>query len=429
MTKPTSDWFGRHSKQIQVFAILLAFSVGSSLLYVHGTGDDLASSYFGCKVLAAGGSQHLYSQDPQNFDEIGDPLWQDMEDESLPNDDVFVHPYVQTPLWAFSIRPLCRNLSYPSFTAIFIGLDCACFAALIWVIAAAWTPSLLQPAWIAAIALLFFASVPIRYALNLAQTHILFLLPAVLAIIFARRFPIVAGALLAIAAAVKITPAYLVLYWFLTRRYKAGFSFILCSAGLVLLTVGTTGSALFATYLHRLMETSNVLLVSFNNQSFAAWIMGHKFSPDEFEAWHSFPLPASLKVASLILAPLAAVAGAGLDKRATDRPPYGAIFTLIASTIFAPIAWSHYFFLLLIPTMMLLDVARKRRSMPLLGALGLIVALNLIPTTIITEQMHIIRPQFYAAAVCLAALAFLANRRSAITRQDELDQSSLQIAA
>jgi hypothetical protein len=400
----------KHAQRVQVFLILSAFALAGFYAYRSTPGDDLSSSYLGCRVLAAHQPDHLYSHDPASFDRIDDPVWNGFVGTPLFKTVGRVHPYVQTPLWAYAIEPLCTHTGFSEFRSIFLALEVTLFSALLWLVASAWTPQLLHPGWMAVIAFAFWISGPVRYSLQLVQTHILFLFPAVLALVLAGRYPWLAGALLAAAAEVKITPGYLFLYWILVRRYKAALSFLACSVGLVLITGLTTGWALYNTYLQNLSTASNVLLVAYNNQSLAAWAMGFRYTATDLNSWQVHPLPAILRAASVLLTILASVAGGLLDRKWPDGPPFGAVFALIACTIFAPIAWSHYFFLLVIPCMMLAAGLRARRSLTMMAILSLAIALNVVPRRYMQGNLHVVRPQFYAAALSLAALVLLRRR-------------------
>ena len=89
-----------------------------------------------------------------------------------------------------------------------------CFAGSIWLIAWYWTPSLLNPVGMAVVLAVLWFSVPFQYAMTLMQTHVLFFAMTLGALILAeKRRPGWAGLLLAWAAAVKLTPGVIVVYW------------------------------------------------------------------------------------------------------------------------------------------------------------------------------------------------------------------------
>ncbi len=433
-----------HPRVIQVLVVLFLFGFAR---YLAAPGDDLAASYIGCRVLAAGDPDDLYSYDPETFSEIDadDTAWHRQADAS--GFIGYLHPYVQTPLWAWSLRPLCTTLRFPAFNILFEALCLLSFVGIAYLVARFWAPSLLNPIALAVILLLFSRSEPFRYAMVLMQTHVLYLFLTVASLLLAeRRRPLAAGALLALAAAVKITPGVLVLYWLLTRRYRAAASMVVCSAALLLAAVLITGSGLFSTYLADLQRISHVLLVSANNQSFAAWSMGRFFPPDEVDELVSHVLPNSIRLGGNLLLVASILIGGLIDRSAANassvaprssrtrthppstgapghppvQPPLGAMFALVGLTVFSPIAWTHYYIVLLPPVMLLLhqfhtrSLRTGRRSEVWLLVLTLTVCLfnfrpfagNVVDAE--TGLLGLLRIHFYSGVLCLVTLALAA---------------------
>lgn len=394
-------------RRLQIGAVLALFGIAAFLFAWRSSGDDLSSSYVGCRVVAAGQLQHLYSIDARAFDRVDDPVWKQIAGQTGFPATGILHPYVQTPLWALSLEPLCTRTRYRTFQGIFLALEIGCFSAFLWTIAVNWTPSLFHPGWMVLIALVFYTSDPVRYALTFAQTHILYILLTILALQCDRKRPVLAGALLALAAAVKITPAYFFLYWLILRRWKPAASFAATSALLVAVSTALLGWPLFDEYLHVLSGVSNVLLVSYNNQSFPAAMMSHAFPSSEMIHWTPHLLPPWLKMLTSALAVASTVVGGWLDRRSPDRAPLGAIFALVGVTVFTPIAWTHYFFILIIPVMVGLEYLRSSRPYALLAALALICVLNLVPHRAFHYRL---RSRTCAAVLSMAVLFDLGRR-------------------
>ncbi len=295
------------------------------------------------------------------------------------------------------------------------------FAGMLWVTGRYWTPHLFHPLWMAGVCLLVPLE-PFQYSVVLTQTHVPFILMALLAVLLARKgFPLWAGVLLALAAAVKITPGLLAVYWLVTRRYKAFISFVITSLALFALTVALTGTQTVAAWLHSMSRVSNVLLLAWNNDSFAAWVMQSHYAAAEKGRWLSLPLPHGVKLLSLALLLSSAILGGYLDRRTAPRgegqPPYGAILTLIGATLFTPIAWTHYFALLIVPIMLALDEHLRRRTPVLVGTVGLLVALNtydfvyLHGSHLRTALPYLARTEFYAGLIAMVLLVYLPMRR------------------
>ena len=395
--------------------VLLIFGVLCLVRFRHVFGDDLTSSYLGCQVLAAGEVSHLYSQNSEFFTDVNDPVWTRLEARAgMPPNSA--HPYVQTPLWAYSLRPLCGHTSFTRFRQIALAATVFCLLLTMWLVARFWAPGLLHPAWLALLCVALFVFHPFAYAFHLVQTHILFVALTVLALVLARLGrPIPAGFALALAAAVKITPGFLLLYWLLTRQRKAAASFVVSFLALTLCTYVATGRAAMALYLREMAQTSNMLLVSYSNQSLAAWWMAHRYAAIELFRWKAYPIPGPVKAISLLLVVASAVAGGLLDRRAfrlrPASPPYGAVLAMIGATIFNPIAWAHYYILLLLPLMLLVDAARRGRKL-LWGAFAAaIYLLNVYPFTYLSigqfTRVSLVRSEFYSGVLALAALAWM----------------------
>ena len=401
---------------------LLAIFIGVGMVkYWNADAEDLASSYVGCRLIAEGHSAALFDYDSDNFAALGgSKTWEHTAAEG--NFHGFLHPYVQTPLWGYGLRPLCMHTSFAAFSRIFLLLVMACFAATIWLIARFWAPSLLHPLPIALVLLCFWFSQPFGYAMFLMQTHALFFFLAVASLILAERDkPVAAGLLLACAAAVKLTPGVLVIYWLITRRWKAAASTIAWSAALILLTVMAVGTPLVRAYFADLHRISRVLLVSQNNQSFAAWAMGRFYSADDISDVDIFPLPSALRLGSAALLIAFTVAGGWIDRRrrglsgvmAPARVPIGATMALVAVTVFAPIAWTHYSVILVAPAMALVEESRRLRAWWIAALTFSITILNFRPlaTDVIdmdVGSLSLLRGQFYAGVLCLVGIAAVA---------------------
>ena len=393
-------------------------------------GDDLASSYVGCRLVVTGAAAgHLYAHDDDNFSKIEDPVWTSIARSG--GDRSFLHPYVQTPLWAIALQPLCRHTQFAGFSRVFLLAILLAFAGSVWLVARYWTPTLLTPISFAVILVALWFSQPFQYAMFLMQTHALFFFLTIASLLLAeRKRPLLAGLLLACAAAVKITPAVLLLYWVLTRKWKAAVSMIGWSVVLLAVTYVAAGPHLMKLYFADLHRVSRVLLVSMNNQSLAAWWMGRFYPPDEIYDLTTYPLPAAVRWVSLLLMLLGTAAGGLLDRRSTGTPgergasigmPIGAMVALICGTVFAPIAWTHYSIVLLAPLMVLVEESRTRRSFGLAVLVLTATALNFHPfaTDVInldTARFSILRGQFFAAVLCLAGLAYAGVMRRSLAR-------------
>lgn len=407
-----------------ILGLLALFVVVGVWWYWNADGEDLASSFVGCRLIAAGHADALFNYDPDNFAGIGPGhIWQDFS--KMGGFNGFIHPYVQTPLWGWGLEPVCTHVPWAWFNRLFVVLVMLCFAMTIWLIARYWTPSLFRPVAIAVVLIGLFFAQPFQYAMFLTQTHALFFFLAVASLILAERErPVAAGFLLACAAAVKVTPGFLVIYWLLTRRWKAAASMVAWSTAITVATVVIMGPHLFGVYLTDLHRISRVLLVSENNQSFAAWWMGHFHPEDDVFDVDIFDLPTSVRLLSTALMVAFVAAGGWIDRQrmslrrevARMQVPIGATMAMVAVTVFAPIAWTHYSVILVAPVMVIVEEARRLRSWSIGCWAIVITALNYRPiaTDIIAMDLGryaLLRGQFYAAVLCLLAVIWISWER------------------
>jgi hypothetical protein len=400
--------------------ILTVFAVAVVTLD-SSSGTDLTASYISCRLVESGQASHLYGHDPVSFNSIPDPEWERIARASKVPATTVLAPFVQTPLWPYILQPLCGRTTFPVFNLIFRILLALCLAGLIWITGYFWAPNFFKPLWVLAFVAAWLRADPLRDAVGLTQTHIIFLLGTFMAILWARLGrPLWAGVVLAVAAAVKITPGAILLYWFATRQRRAAASFILCSAAILGLTVIVAGRATSAAYVHSMSRVSNTLLLSWNNQSLAAWWMGHFYLRDQVLSFRSFKLPPALKITCLGLVILSTVTGgvcdAQLRKLGSGAPPYGAVFALLGATVFTPIAWSHYYLILVVPLILLLDDYLRQRSYAVFVLAGSIFVLTNYGLLLKhARYMRLPMPgvvwgEFYAGILAMAAMMLLYRR-------------------
>ena len=396
--------------------IFLTFIAINVIYYRHMPGDDLSSSYIACRLLAGGQGDHLYSFNAEYFHIIDDPAWVDMAQET--SFKGFLHPYVQTPLWAYALNPLCRAMNFPAFNLLFLVLNFTAIAGTVWLAAYQWAPSFLsRPALLAGFLAVLSFTTPVYYTAFLNQTHPLILFATILAVFLASRNQnILSGLVLAVAASIKLTPAIIVIYWLMAGKRRSVVSFLAWWVVLNILTLLIFGAAMSLDYLSNLNRISNVLLVSYNNQSLAAWLYGNSYNLSEILNWRIFPLPATGKILGYGL--LGLVIGYSVvtyrrktgNSRLLESACVSAL--LIASTIFTSIAWNHYYIILAIPLLVLVNYGLEaKKTWPLIGA-GIIILLNAWPLAPypVTSPLHpftIIRSQFYSGIICLAFLFFI----------------------
>jgi hypothetical protein len=416
------------TKDHKLIFLILLLTAAAILRFDGAGGTDASASYVACRLVFTGESTHLYAYDPVWYNLVSDPAWDHVVQTMGFPPNMLLSPFVQTPLWPYVLQPLCATTSFVLFNHIFAAVLALCFVGLIWLTGRYWAPRFFTPLWVLVMAALWLRADPLREAMLLTQTHAIFLLLAVLAVLCAQRGrPWLAGALLACAAVVKITPAALMVYWLVTGKRKAAFS---CAVSLVVLTALTVvllGHDVSLAYLHSMTRVSNILLISPGNESLAAWWLG-RYHPESFRI---LPLPTAMKLLAYGLILLCALLGGYADRRReglpTSRPqpkshdsrnpPYGAVLVLLGASILTPIAWDHYMVLLVVPLILLLDDALRRRSY---GPVLFFAAIYLLANSklLLRQLQHLHLPAlrlphsgFYAAVLAMAALFLLGRWR------------------
>ncbi|MGY8705799.1 glycosyltransferase family 87 protein [Bradyrhizobium sp. 18BD] len=388
---------------LQRFALYLIFVAYGVIGFRNAPGDDLSSSYVGCRLLAAGRGEHLYDFHPDLFSAVDTPGW-----VSAAADAGFtgvLHPYVQTPLWAWMLQPVCSHMTFGAFAVIFLCIGAVSLAAMIEIVARSWACNFLRPLPLSFLLLATAISTPFQYAMWLMQTHALFLVLTVMALALAERGRAVTpGALLAAACAVKITPGFLLLYWFVGGRFRAAFWFVVFSLILAAMTVAAAGSDLMLAYVQSMRRVSNVLLVAYNNQSLAAWLGYSSDMRADVGNWRMLPLSAALKFTSLAAAIIGVALSGWMSRRHAWRGAATGV-ALISITICTPIAWTHYF-VSLIPAVMVLTNAGG--VLPLTIAVATFI-LNARPIAIDPinpdfGSIAILRSHFFSAIILMIAL-------------------------
>lgn len=387
------------SPQYLIVGSLIAFVVATWISWHNSPGDDLSSTYFACRLMATGNQKAIYAHDAERFHVVHDPAWQVAADEV--GFKGFLHPYVQMPLFAASLRPLCMSMTFDTFNSLFVLFNAIAIAAMAWLATKWLAPSAVSPLPILGILLWLWFSLPFRYTMFLTQTHPVFLLATLGALVLAERhFASSAGVLLACAAIIKITPALLLLYWAISGKWKSIAWFLLAATGLVLTSLALTGTELNFAFLSELKRISNVLLVSWNNESLAAFVMGYYY-PSEIMDWRMLPLPVWLRLTGICIA-LCTISLAGWLRRLGAEEGATVSIALISMTVFAPIAWSHYYIILMVP---LAYLTKRAATIP---AVWIIITVLVLMT--LDSSKNWFRPLFTAGMIALiscVALSFL----------------------
>ena len=384
--------------------ILLAFVCLTALSMRGMPGKDLAVTYVGCKAVIEGNAQALYDHERGDLHfRNAKPLWKDIATRAEYHDELM--PYVQTPLWAYSLQPLCANMDWPSFVDLFNVITAISFAIMGW-LSVRHIAKESSPLVLAITLSLLWLSMPLQYSFFMLQTHPIVLLAAIGAMVMANKNrPISAGILLAIAATIKITPILLGLYWLITKRWIAFISLGITCVALLSLTFVWSGTDLTLQYIQELKYLSGVALISPGNHSLQAIVISFNVKDLWARDWLA-DLPTWLKFLGTALS-VGTVALAGWLRRQGASFAPTLTVALLGMTMFAPIAWTHYYIVLVVP--LAWAISTKRYFVALL-----IAAIWPLPHT----QIHTL---FYLGLAVLAVCIHAAfqERRLHLAQRNE----------
>ncbi len=235
--------------------------------------DDLSALYIAGHLWQTGQSELIYAAPPGFFGGHAaswDPV---MADLGIAGKVTF--PYVYPPLWAALLGPVTGLMGPQAFANAVLLIQMPMLAASVLMAARLMRPAtmpMLTWALIGIVILLTSSQSYIALWHNQPTITVGFLVLLCFTCLDADR-PIAAGTALALAAAIKLTPAALVLILLLDRQYRATLSFALFGAALGLLSLALTGTALHGTFLDSLGLIREGALISAVNVSLLPALM------------------------------------------------------------------------------------------------------------------------------------------------------------
>lgn len=272
-------------------------------------------------------------------------------------------PYIYPPLWAWLVAPVVELVSHGVFVKAAMLAHIAMLAAsvgLTWNIMR--PPHLKFANWLVLGFATLSLSAPAYQALlqNQPQIATLFLVVLAFERYRAGRF-IMAGVVLAVATALKLSPLFLALIFVLDRNWRSTAAFALTGAALGLLSLSLAGWELHARFLSLLSKIDSLTILEKTNyapelllyqlSSLATgidntgWNMGQTVTAPE-------PLWLSTLMGAAMLAALAALILMRPRLVPGTAAPVLLLGISLATALFGPISWAHYFLmpLLLLPT-------------------------------------------------------------------------------
>lgn len=407
-----NTFLARHSTALG-WALLAAAAIIAWLLLRHQWALDLTALYFAAQFWHSGQPDLIYLPGASVF--IGTPppeyLALFTAQTGLPASEARLTPYLYPPLWAAALAPLAARVSAITFFDIFQIANLAALAGTIWLaFRFARPPGIGFLPWAALSLGLFGFTGAGAVGLWFGQPQIIASFLVMLsAWALAARHDIGAGAALALAAAIKLSPALLVVWFIMERRWRALAAFALVGAALGGLSIAVAGWPLHAEMLAKIRAIDSHILVSRIVVSLELWLA--QLGGAGLAGW-AFPAPVMVPepgwVTWVVRAALLLGLGAvwATSRALPERPRLWARFlgVLLVTLVTSPLGWVHY---LALPLLLLPGFAHLIGLRALLRLLVVTAALLSLPLLKLLAQYDSLA--FVQAAINLAvALGLLA---------------------
>lgn len=233
---------------------------------------DFSALYFAAEFYAQADWANVYPRTPEFFWDPVPEAWQERAAHAggdPANAPSIVTPYVYPPLWAAVLAPLTQIFSFSVTGNLLVVVNALALVAMIWM-GKALFPSQAHSSfnWAALCAGLTAFSIVFQLAFLLGQPQIIvtaMIMGSVL--LLAQGHDKSAGALLALAAAIKLAPAIFAVLFVMERRWRALGSFMVVGAGLAAASVLIAGWPLHEGFLYKLSQLDGRTLLSRINLS------------------------------------------------------------------------------------------------------------------------------------------------------------------
>ncbi len=343
-------------------------------------GEDLSAVYIAGWLWHSGMEELIYAAPHTFFGGVAESWRPAMAAMGIGDQTSFA--YVYPPVWAVLTAPLTGWLDAQSFINAVALVQIPLLAASVWLAGRLLKPDTM-PWWLwAALGVtILCASVQVHLAIwhNQPTITVGFLVLLAFERLGARR-PVIAGAVLALAAAIKLTPAAFFLLFLVDRQWRAAAAFVVAGSALAGLSVALAGWPAHQAFLDSLARVQGVaFLIAINVSVLPALLaagsaVGLMPPIDPQSTQYLFPQvpgwlsPATalvgLALTAAFLRTLAAAAG-------PVRRGIGLLALSLLVALFGPLGWLHYYVvpLLLLPG--LLAFLPQRTALWLVALVGI----------------------------------------------------------
>ncbi len=374
-------------------ALLLVFLLVLVPAFHSGASADFLALWNAGIALSGGEPSQVYPSAERPFTMLIPRSWQHAP--YVPGQNGEAYPFLYPPLWAWVMGQLTRITDFGSVIAVAGWVNAALIPGMVLVAHRIAAPRMKQ--WLFLLLGLSFVMLPPAgiVALLQNQPQILVSFLTVLAIERAMKGrETTAGIALALAAALKVYPVFLVVLWLAAGRYRAAASFALAGAVLGGLSVAVAGWPLHTTFLSLLSSISQSVLLtalSFSmDASIAQVLMPGQLllviapddpgTPGQMTGWFVMAESAIMSLTGQVAQILALAVFAWRLRRRHGPAAEAAIWPLamVVLALLGPVAWGyHYLAPLAFAPMAFEQFGRRLDSLLMLS--GAIVVSSLRP--------------------------------------------------
>ena len=370
-------------------AVLAAFAYLARTLFFGGSSADLLAVWLSASQFAQGNLDQIYPPSTDLFTMQPPDGWLTLA-RGIGHDGP-VYPYIYPPLWAALLAPLTAAVDLAAMKSAASTVN---LALIIGTVVAAFRASRYRaPMWsYFAISLpLLSLTTPGLLAMHENQPQIMvsFLLVLTLERMRHNSFAL-AGLALALAASLKIFPAFFVILWIINGQWRAVGAFALFGGALAGASVWIAGWPLHALFLDQLVSISRTVLTtgySYNLNSVIAYqffdaqllyvdAVGHPMASETVSVgWEYLPKNGLWRALNMV-ALLSAILWAAVRIRGNPgRECTVWVFAFGAMALLGPISWPYYY----IPLLAFMPLVTERLG----TATGLfILVVTLLPSTL-----------------------------------------------
>lgn len=339
-----------------IIVFIVAVAAIAWFRFADAPSPDLLATWMAGKYYGEGIFDQIYPKDTDVFEMLPPSDWLPYLRSTGYEDSIF--PFIYPPIWAYFASILGKVTSFDTFSSIASFINPLLLATTIWLaIKMVAEKSLVLPI-MALTVLIFMFSIPALVAIEQNQPQILVSFLLVFAVERTRNnSPVLGGALMAVAAAIKLYPAIFALLWLAQGEKRAAAAFTIFGAAIGLSSIAIAGWPLHAEFLSEMRVISSSVVVTYLNYSIDPTIAGFFFA-DQFRyvddlrvvgadeiasGWNVLAKPTLWRVADLILM-IATIATLFLIARSRvgqDVLFWPLAFTLIA--LVSPLTWGYHY--------------------------------------------------------------------------------------